>query len=271
MKKIKTLFIILFILTNCCVAYGQEIKNPYTKNIICPVLTYHDVRVDISSENTWTVSAEKFENDMKELIENGYTPIFTKELMAYYNGSFELPEKPVILQFDDGYQSFFNIVYPILYKYNLKAEVYIITDYTKDMPFSNGSDTFLSWPQIKIMSDSGLVYIGLHGKTHKAVIGEEFTKEKLQSDFNSAWSEIDTHLGTQPHYYVYPNGLFNNDTLKNISDAGAEMQFIWVWNVSGKIKNYNVMPRANVDSNKDIITAINYFNYALKYNLKYNL
>src|SRR5699024_8026842 len=100
--------------------------------------------------------------------------------------------------------------------------------------------TFLSWPQLKIMSDSGLVYIGLHGKTHKAVIGSEFTKEKLQNDFAAAWNEIETHLGPQPHYYVYPNGLFNNETLKSLSDSGAQMQFIWVWNLSRNVQNYHI-------------------------------
>ena len=119
------------------------------------------------------------------------------------------------------------------------------------------------------MSDSGLVYIGLHGKTHKAVIGNDFTKEKLQNDFAAAWKEIETHLGPQPHYYVYPNGLFNQETLKNLTDSGAQMQFIWVWNLSNNVKNYNVLPRANIDKNQDIISSIEYFNNALNIKTKY--
>ena len=269
MKKIKIIFISLaIIIINCQFIYGSQAQNPYTEKIVCPILTYHDVRLDDSYTNDWTVSAEKFENDIKQLTENGYTPIFTKELVDAFNVKCELPEKPVIIQFDVGYQSFFNIVYPILYKYNVKAEVYIITDYTKDIPYVNNADTFLSWPQLKIMSDSGLVYIGLHGKTHKAVIGSDFTKEKLQNDFAAAWNEIETHLGPQPHYYVYPNGLFNNETLKSLSDSGAQMQFIWVWNLSRNVKNYNILPRANIDKNQDIISSIEYFNNALKIKIK---
>ena len=269
MKKIKIIFMsLLIIMINCQIIYGFTAKNPYTEKCICPVLTYHDVRLDDSYTNDWIVSAEKFENDIKQLIENGYTPIFTKDLINAINCQFELPEKPVILQFDDGYQSFFNIVYPILYKYNIKAEVYIITDYTKDIPFVNNTDAFLSWPQLKVMSDSGLVYIGLHGKTHQTVIGSNFTKEKLQSDINLAWNEIESHLGPQPHYYVYPNGLFNSETLKNIDNLGTQMQFIWVWNLSTNVKNYNVLPRANIDKNKDIISTIDYFNSALKLKIR---
>ena len=264
-KYFKTLFItLLIIIINSQIIYGFTAKNPYTEKCICPVLTYHDVKLDDTYTSDWTVSAEKFENDIKQLIENGYTPIFTKELVDAFNGKCELPEKPVIIQFDDGDQSFFNIVYPIIYKYNIKAEVYIIVDYTKDLPYVNNTDIFLSWPQLKIVSDSGLVYVGLHGKSHKPVIGSEFTDEKLKSDFSYAWNEIESHLGPQPHYYVYPNGLFNNETLMNISEFGTQMQFIWVWNVSPNIKNYNVLPRANVDKNQDIMSSIEYFNKALK-------
>ena len=118
MKKIKIIFISLaIIIINCQFIYGSQAQNPYTEKIVCPILTYHDVRLDDSYTNDWTVSAEKFENDIKQLTENGYTPIFTKELVDAFNGKCELPEKPVIIQFDDGYQSFFNIVYPIPVSY----------------------------------------------------------------------------------------------------------------------------------------------------------
>ncbi len=269
MKKLKiTALILVFIILNTSFIYGFQAQNPYTQKTVCPVITYHDVLLNDELKNDWTVSAEKFENDIKLLLENNYTPIFTKDLAASYNGEFKLPEKPVIIQFDDGYQSFFNLVYPILYKYNIKAEVYIITDYTKDIPFVNNADTFLSWPQLKIMSDSGLVYVGLHGKTHKTVINKEYTKEQLINDYNSAWNEIDTHLGINSHYYVYPNGLFNSKTIDAFTQAGAQMQFIWVWNLSNDIKNYNVMPRANIDKNIDAVSAIKYFQNTLSIKLK---
>ena len=243
---------------------GNNAINPYNSSVpVCPVLNYHGLSTDESQLSDWVITPQKFESDIKGLIDKGYTPIFTSDLVNHIKNGAELPEKPVIIQFDDGYSSVYELAFPILHKYNVKAEVYIITDYTKDVPFKHNTDTFLSWPQIKLMSDSGLMYIGLHGKNHEPIVSG-ISSERIKSNLQSAWSQIDSRISQQYHFYVYPNGLFNTNTIKAVTDADADIQFIWVWNVANNIRQYNVMPRTTVTNSKTALEAIDYFSKTLK-------
>ena len=61
-------------------------------------------------------------------LENGYTVISIKDLDDADKGKIELPEKPIIITFDDGYYSNYEYIYPILQKYNVKASIFVVTD-----------------------------------------------------------------------------------------------------------------------------------------------
>ena len=66
--------------------------------------------------------------NIKVLLENGYTFMSFKELDNADNKKIELPKKPILITFDDGYYSNYRDIYPILKKYNIKASIFIITD-----------------------------------------------------------------------------------------------------------------------------------------------
>ncbi len=264
-KLIVLCFFTVFIAASTAYA-GQ---NPYNQNVVCPVITYHDITEDTANVTEWKISCDKFENDVKTLIANGYTPIFTSDLYNFLNNcenSDNFPEKPIIIQFDDGYTSFYEMVFPILHKYNIKAEVYIITDYTQNLPTYHCGSKFLGWEQLKLMEDSGLVYVGLHGKNHEPAINS--SEEEMVKNFNLAWDVIDENLGKHERFYVYPNGLFTAKTLKAFQEAGANTQFIWVWNLSSLVKPYNVWTRAHIGPNTDVTTAISEYNKLLNINIK---
>ncbi|MBS4960197.1 MAG: polysaccharide deacetylase family protein [Clostridiales bacterium] len=264
MKKIKYLFFVLFyIIIFCSNTYAEDAAkiNPYTQSTYCPVLCYHHLTVSESQTSSWSVTPEKFEKDIKTLLDHGYTPIFTEELISAEIKKTKLPEKPVIIHFDDGYSSVYELAYPILHKYHAKAEVYIITDYTKDIPSNTQTDTFLSWPQLSVMKDSGLVYVGLHGKNHKPVTSG-FTDQQIKDNFETAWKTIEEHLGKSPKYYVYPHGAYNVTTLDLIQKSNTQMQFIWIWNVRNVIQPYNVLARTNVDQKTDILTCLSAYEKA---------
>ena len=89
-----------------------------------PIITYHKISNQKEFGLT-TVSKRQFEIQMKYLKSNGYTSVCFKNLTQEYS----LPEKPIIITFDDGYESIYQNAFPILKKYNFMAVVYIITDY----------------------------------------------------------------------------------------------------------------------------------------------
>lgn len=239
------------------VAASQPL-NSYTTDTRCPVLVYHNIISDKNKCGPWSTTPEKFEADIKSLLECGYTPIFTSELVSALECKSKLPEKPVIIQFDDGYSSVYNYAAPILKKYNVKAEVYILTDVTANEPMTFNGNEFLSWQQLRIMQGEGLFKTYLHGKSHKPVT--EFSTDGLKSDFLLANSVIDKNLSPRDNYYVYPSGKYNQNTLKTLSDAGCPMQFVWIWNINPELKCFNAWMRINVGYESNVIDVINDYN-----------
>ena len=243
--------------------FSTQASEDITGGIYCPVLTYHRVTTDPSQISDWTVTAEKFEKDVKSLLDNGYTPIYSADLIRSDKVIGLIPEKPVIIQFDDGYSSVYELAFPILKKYNAKAEVYIITDYTYEMPTGNNGNTFLGWGQLAEMENSGLVMVGLHGKTHLPLT-ENKTDEITASDFNAAWNAINTRLGVHERCYVYPQGKFTSHTLDLLDRSGAAVQFIWIWDMLPSYMG-KAVGRVNVSGTTDVLKALK--TYETLYNL----
>lgn len=157
-----------------------------------PILTYHDLTRDPEDTDSMTVTEERFRLDMEFLQEFGYTPLLPKDLVAIQQGSLEMPNKPVMVTFDDGYHSNYEIAYPILQQTGMKAVISVVaanmedaTEETTDsaeaasdaameetetetMPgvsIANPEDLsrrHLSWDEMREMVASGLVEIGSH-------------------------------------------------------------------------------------------------------------
>lgn len=125
----------------------QPVREPL------PVLMYHHMVPDGQDCNDMTVTPGKFRADLETVLAMGYTPVLPRELAA----GDALPEKPILITFDDGYRSNYKLLYPILQKYNVKACISIIV-LMPDLP----ADNFCFWSELQEMTDSGLVEIGSH-------------------------------------------------------------------------------------------------------------
>ena len=108
-----------------------------------PILLYHSVNDTPVGLPELTVSSESFEQQMKYLSDNGYTPIYFNEIKNCAK-----VEKPILITFDDGYSDNFTCAYPILKKYNCKATVFMIAN-------KIGRNGFLSKEQLQSM---GILY-----------------------------------------------------------------------------------------------------------------
>ena len=182
---------------------------------------YHGV-----SDETWGIESlfikvKDFEDQMKYLHDNGFTPIFLSEIE---NAS--LYDKPIVLTFDDGYIDLYKNAFPILKKYNIKSNIFIITDTV------NG-DKYLSEDMIKTMYNSKIVEFGSHTKNHLLLANETEEKQLIQLKESKEFLEklIYTNITT----LAYPGGSFNDTTLKLVK------------------KFYNIAVTVNSDYNyKDI-------------------
>lgn len=207
---------------------------PDTESVRVPILMYHIILKN-SNGNKYIVSPGDFENDLKFLNSHGYTTIFMQDLIDYvYNGA-ELPEKPAILTFDDGYYNNYSYIYPLLKQYNAKAVISIVGSYTDlytETVDTNVNYAHLSWDNAREMADSGFVEIQNHTydlhsldkgrngcKKNKGESIEAYN-ELLTHDIGSLQEKCIEHLGNAPTTFTYPYGFISKESLDIIKALG---------------------------------------------------
>lgn len=185
-----------------------------------PAMMYHHVNRE--PEDSISITPENFEMQIRFLAESGYRSLHLDEFFKYMGG-WKIPEKLVLITFDDGYADNFLHAYPILRKYNMKATIFPITAFIKDrvgkrgpllpnfellmkLPFVKGGlDDFLSWDEMRQMQESGLIDIQAHTHLHSAY----FESERILSFHDGG---INTKIGwatdgdTRPGIPIYPTG-----------------------------------------------------------------
>ena len=186
-----------------------------------PVLMYHHMMPDGTECNDMTVTPAKFRTDLAILRARGYTPVLPRELAA----GEPLPEKPVLITFDDGYRSNYDLLFPILKEENVKACISIIT-LMPDLP----ADNFCTWDQLREMTASGLVEIGSHtyrlhnlgetdgrfegdgtnGVERRAGESDADFQARVLDDIRLSHDRIETELGSAV-CFAYPFGCSDPD------------------------------------------------------------
>lgn len=179
-----------------------------------PILMYHhvmdaDAAKKIGSSGL-NVPPDIFREQMDYLVSKGYSNISLDQLPSMIKDN-TLPARPIVLTFDDGYNDFYDNVYPVLKEKIMKATVFVISQYT-------GGDRYLNWNQVKEMSDSGLVLIGDHTLNHSNLPKENIDEERNQ--IVSAKIIIEDHIGKSVSFFAYPYGGFNANAEKILKENG---------------------------------------------------
>ncbi len=194
------LLTILFIHTSVS---AQELK--------LPILMYHNINDEYDLRNTNVeMSASDFKNQMTALKENGYTTILFDEYINYVNGKGKLPEKPILVTFDDGYLNNFTVAYPILKEMGMKATIFVVTGRMG----VDGVVTYphFTWEQAKEMYDSGVIDIQSHTHFHSELVN--LSKNDLVLELRKSKFLIEKNLGKKVNVLAYPYG-FSNVTVRN--------------------------------------------------------
>lgn len=135
-KTIKLISITLCISIFALFLIKIIIPHYVTRDGLC-VLAYHGVVSDEEKQtdykdDIYTLSVSQFEKHMKYLYDNGFTTYSMDEVNSYINGEIQIPQKAVVLTFDDGYKNFNNVVKPILEKYDFKGTCFVIGKHLTD-------------------------------------------------------------------------------------------------------------------------------------------
>lgn len=187
--------------------------HPSARLAKVPVLMYHDILPN--KEVFFDVTPEELEAHFQLIQERGATPISLDWLISHLRTGIPLPEKPVLLTFDDGYGGHYQYVYPLLKKYNYPA---VFSIYLKKMEMTTGR-TSVTWEQLKEMASDPLVSIVSHSVTHPRDL-RLLSDEDLQREVEESKRVLEKELETPINYFTYPEGKADDRVKEAVKKAG---------------------------------------------------
>ena len=222
------------------------LKKEARPDVAIPILLYHDFVLQVPESDpddfNYINTPEGFEENIKTLLESGYTFLSFQELNDVYYHKKKLPKKPILITLDDGYYSNYKYVFPILKKYQVKASIFIVTD---NIGKTVDGKKYLTWKQCRTMQDSGLVEIFSHSSKH--VFYDRLPVSELRNDVRDSYQVIEKHLGKQSlKIFAYPYGAYTKESVFVLRMNGMNMQVYDLGMNNFKTFNKNYIKRINI-------------------------
>lgn len=199
-----------------------------------PVVMYHSILKEKKRQGNYVVSPATLESDLKYLQSKGYQEIVVQDLLDYVDGATVLPEKPIMISFDDGYYNNYVYAYPLAKKYGAKIIISPIGSYTDKFSVGDANHanySYLTWDQINEMMDSGYVEFqnhtyDLHGSRGRVGAqklwneSDEAYAAVLRLDLGRMQREMLLRTGYEPTAFVYPFGKVSRASIPVLKELG---------------------------------------------------
>lgn len=217
-----------------------------------PVLCYHAIREvqkgDGPEQKAYSVSPENFALQMKALHDNGYTTITPDELNAFHTLNKPLPEKPIVITFDDGRKEQVTIGAAEMEKYNFRGVYFIMT-------VSLGRSSYMSRADVKDLADKGHT-IGSHTWDHHRVTGYKGDDWNLQ--IAKPKKQLEEMTGKPVTSFAYPNGAWNAEAADSLKNNGFTTAFLFgtQQNAERPMFTYERMNGPNISNMEKFISRI---------------
>ena len=212
----------------------QVLSAPETRRL--PIVMYHHVLPDKARAGRYVLPVQQLEQDLQYLQSCGYRSVTVDDLVSFVRGERDLPEKIVMLTFDDGYQSAEDYVLPLLEKTDMKAVLSVVGQFAQtytDSGDRNVRYASLSWDALRRLKDSGRFELQSHsydlhsnkknGRRGLAQLpgeSEQNYRAMLTADLQRNQEAIQTNTGATPTALVYPYGAFSPATTQIAKDCG---------------------------------------------------
>ena len=206
-----------------------------TDTVCVPIIMYHNILKSNARSSKFIVTENQFEEDLKYLKEKGYNTVVMEDLVAYVYDNKPLPEKPIVLTFDDGYYNNYVYAYPLLKEYGYRGVLSVIGYYT-DLYTENGEKnenySHVTWDDIKEMSSSGVIELQNHSyNLHSTDKGRNGSKKKkgestaeykkvLTEDLKKLQTNFEEKMNQTPSTYTYPFGSVSEASYDIIKEMG---------------------------------------------------
>ena len=193
--------------------HTQELLPPHKLRV--PILVYHSIRPYYAGETPFVkgfdVPPDVFEEELRYLKEKGYATISFDALADALTKDGQLPEKSVILTFDDGWENQYIYGLPLLKKYGYAGTFFVFTN-------AIGHTHYLTWDEIHTLAREGFT-IGDHTKSHPLLFKIE-DKEKLRDEIIGSKKILEAHLGKEITIFATPFGKTNDAITQVAKEAG---------------------------------------------------
>lgn len=270
--KLITIILIIFLILSSFFIYG--ITNASSNNeeyINVPIIMYHSILK--SQSGNYIIHPNVLEKDLLYIKEKGYTTITMSDLINYVYNNTSLPEKPIIITFDDGHYNNLGYAVPILKKYNMKAVISIVGKYTDTFSQTDEANMnygYLRWKDINELISSGTIEFQNHtynlhtiGSRNGAKKKYGETKEQYQTilsnDIQKLQNEFKENTGYVPNTFTYPFGAISNDSLTIIEQLGFKASLSCEKGVNHITKDKNCLYCLKRNNRPSNISTENFF------------
>ncbi len=238
-KSASYILSVLFVICIICSYFTPSTTAESIDEVPLPIIMYHHIYNNYKALNDYVISPNELEADFKYLKENGYSAILPRELYKYTRGEFTLPEKPVIISFDDGFESVYHYAYPLALKYGMKFVLAIFgkeTDHFSIINDHNVAYSYVTWEEIKELSQSGIAEIANHTYNLHEISQRKGAKKKsnetveaytkiLTEDIGMLQSLLKQNCNVEPETFVYPYGFSCEESEIILDEMGFKITF----------------------------------------------
>lgn len=242
-KKTYIFFAAVFFLLTCALIYfaPMNTKAEEKKGTPIPIIMYHQITKKPSRRGKYTVMYDEFKNDMIYLREKGYTTIDMTDLIEYVYGKGTLPEKPIIITFDDGFESVYEYAYPLFKELDMCGVASIVGEYTTfftENPDHNITYSYMDWDEVKELVKGDVIEIQNHSyDLHKNNNGRKGISKKKDEDAAIYSTEVGEDImkmqnvmkektGYMPNTLTFPFGAYKEETIALAKELGFKATLI---------------------------------------------
>ena len=225
---------------------NNDYETLNVNDVRIPILMYHSIS-DADPNNSLLIPVKEFEEQIKWLKENGFTPMLLDDVVQAYTTGY-VPKRPVAITFDDGYSDNYTEAYRILKENSMKGTFFIITNNTDNDGF------YMNSAMLKEMKDSGM---GIENHTSKHI---EFTTISREDKFNiikEGRDKLKEKVGVESNYICYPVGRYDDETIEVEKEMGIKAAVTTEYGISSlsdglySLKRVRIFPMS-IQAFKDI-------------------
>ena len=220
------------------------------RRVAVPILMYHYISVPPTDADVYrrdlSVTPGRFREQLQYLAANGYHGVSLYDVNLALRWGMPLPEKPVVLTFDDGYRDAYTEAFPLLQEFGFTGTFFVVTS-----RLDEGHPDYLTWAQAQEMAAAGMS-IESHTKDHPSLAGRDtaFLFYQIQGSLES----IEAHTGQRPRMFCYPSGRWDESVLEILDELGVWSAVVTEGGIEHTLDAVRLLRRVRISGDTDLAT-----------------